>query len=135
MIIYPIDTEFEVCGHHFQGLEDLKKNITASVYQRDFESFCRRGKPSVIFNNKQLGDLSILKVWDSYPTFDSSDGFDDRRYQNYLFVRGEITEEYIDRLDEVLKKGGDWYVDDSMPDILVPRIYYRGERDWMYLIN
>lgn len=114
-------------GHAYNGLDDVMKHVelVGKDYSRGFE--CR------VQGFESCRDVHVGLLYENYPIFDRYDLGDDRTYQNYIFRRGQITEQDMKAVDSVHHKGNFCMVHEQVPSDMLPILYYRGEGNHMLL--
>lgn len=116
-------------GYTIHGLQGLKQIIEKSVTKYRFR------EPPVNEIDHIVAPIHVGEVWESYPKFDSFDDCDNRTYQNYILRKSPITNAEMLRLVDMRTFGNDCRVDLTMPDDMLPMIYYKGDGRVMLLAS
>lgn len=125
---YNIKDTITVLGCEFKGLADVKAHVNA----------CGRiGCCNFSFNDckpqKSMDDLYVSELYATYPIFDSYDLGDDRTYQNYVFTREPLGNERLSQVLSIRSAGNHCLVHESIPEHLLPILYYQGDGNYMIL--
>lgn len=115
---------FEIAGHSFNGLEDLEKavEVETKITNSIGERYIRELNPE-----KPIKGLHVLRLYEPYPCFDSSDRlYENRRYQNYFFSEKPFSEEEINRLAELPCQINYCMVNEELDSNELPAIYFGG---------
>lgn len=78
-------------------------------------------------------DIHVGEIYKDYPIFDSYDLSDDRKYQNYIFRKGEITPQDMEAAFALCHQGNFCMVHEQIPPSLLHILYYRGDGNYMLL--
>lgn len=124
-----IDKPFEVMGHWFKNLDDVKDNVDICYNTRRWVDY-----PHRIELTNPLKDIHILELYEMYPCFDSYDYANETRfYRNFFFSREPFTDEDVDELSKISQKPGVCLVSEETPKWALPALYYKGEGSRMLL--
>lgn len=124
-----IDKPFEVMGHVFKNLDDVRDNVDICYNTRRWVDY-----PHRIELNNPLKDIHILELYEMYPCFDSYDyANEDRFYRNFFFSREPFTDEDVEELSRISQKPGVCLVSEETPQWALPALYYKGEGSRMLL--
>ena len=128
----PKNNRFRVCGCWFDGLDDVDAQVEMSGNPRHtFRKWYSRE-----VHNHNLAGLHIGNIWESYPSFDSSDASDGRSYNNYVFSRTPLTENLMEQYCKRINSNIDaCMVHEDIPAELLPILYYNGDSDWVILAS
>ena len=82
------------------------------------------------------GRVHVGELWMSYPCFDSSDFlyenlYENRTYQNYILRERPITFEDMERLRKLPSGMNAQRLSPSVPEDMLPMVYYVGDGDTM----
>ena len=126
---YGIDDAFNVLGHTFQGLQEIRQRV---------EMFCFEGYSGFkIFTPEETvsspDGLHVGMMFESYPKFDSYDAGDDRSYDNYIIRKKEISKSDMEKLAKVPSLSNDKRIHEHIPADMLPILYYRGSGNYMLL--
>ena len=120
-----IHDDVEILGQVFHGLQDI------SAYVEMSQSVGSSCKPSVREPVKK-GRVHVGELWMSYPCFDSSDFlYENRTYQNYILRERPITFEDMERLRNLPSGINAQRLSSSVPEDMLPMVYYVGDGDTM----
>ena len=120
-----IHDDVEILGQVFHGLQDISAHVEMS---QSVGSSC---KPSVREPVKK-GRVHVGELWMSYPCFDSSDFlYENRTYQNYILRERPITFEDMERLRNLPSGINAQRLSPSVPEDMLPMVYYVGDGDTM----
>lgn len=120
-----IHDDVEILGLVFHGLQDISAHVEMS---QAVGSSC---KPSVR-EPKKTGRVHVGELWMSYPCFDSSDYlYENRTYQNYILRERPITFEDMERLRKLPSGMNAQRLSPSVPEDMLPMVYYVGDGDTM----
>ena len=120
-----IHDDVEILGLVFHGLQDISAHVEMS---QAVGSSC---KPSVK-EPKKTGRVHVGELWMSYPCFDSSDYlYENRTYQNYILRERPITFEDMERLRKLPSGMNAQRLSPSVPEDMLPMVYYVGDGDTM----
>ncbi|MBQ8628779.1 MAG: hypothetical protein IJ421_04810 [Prevotella sp.] len=123
-----VEDKITIYGHTFNGLKDILEHC--EMKGRDnlfgFETYRNDGKGNDT-------DVHVGMVYEMYPVFDSSDYKDRRMYQNVIFRRSPIAESDLKEAFAIPHKVDFCMVNESIPDKLLPVIYYKGYGKYMLL--
>jgi hypothetical protein len=120
-----IHDDVEILGQVFHGLQDICAQVEMS---QAVGSSC---KPSVR-EPKKTGRVHVGELWMSYPCFDSSDYlYENRTYQNYILRERPITFEDMERLRKLPSGMNAQRLSPSVPEDMLPMVYYVGDGDTM----
>jgi hypothetical protein len=120
-----IHDDVEILGQVFHGLQDISAHVEMS---QAVGSSC---KPSVR-EPKKMGRVHVGELWMSYPCFDSSDYlYENRTYQNYILRERPITFEDMERLRKLPSGMNAQRLSPSVPEDMLPMVYYVGDGDTM----
>lgn len=128
---YSSKDKIEILGHIFNGLEDIENavEIETRLSNSIGERYIRKVDPQ-----RPIPGIHILKVYQPYPCFDSSDlMYENRRYCNYFFSREGFSNEMINHI-----AGSKWWnnyclIHKDMDMAMKPAIYFGGS-SWNDLI-
>lgn len=124
----PTTATFEIFGHKFNGLDDVRRSVGIHVIDRWHGHILRKG-PEV-----EIPGIHILELIKGYPCFDSYDyANEDRSYSNFFFSTHDFTDEMINRLLDIRQSGNYCRIHRDTPLWALPAIYYRGEGSFMEL--
>ena len=120
-----IHDDVEILGQVFHGLQDI------SAYVEMSQSVGSSCKPSVREPVKK-GRVHVGELWMSYPCFDSSDFmYENRTYQNYILRERPITFEDMERLRNLPSEINAQLLSPSVPEDMLPMVYYVGDGETM----
>lgn len=127
---YHIKDKVTILGHVFNGLEDIERHceMVGKEYFRELECW-NRGEFT------ELSDVHIGKIYDDYPSFDSSDSDDDRTYRNYIFRSSPITEGDMKETFRTFHGFNFCMVHEEIKKECLPILYYSGEGEYMLLAS
>ena len=121
---YSTGDKIDILGHTFNGLEDIEKatecetRISNSIGER----YIRQLTPE-----KPVAGLHVLKLYQPYPCFDSSDMlYENRRFCNYFFSKEPFTESIINKIADSPWVDNYCLVNENMDKTFTPAIYYGG---------
>ncbi len=120
-----IHDDVEILGQVFHGLQDIQAHVEMS---QSVGSSCKPSKrePS------KMGKVHVGELWMSYPCFDSSDFlYENRTYQNYILRKHPITFEDMERLRKLPSGMNAQRLSPSVPEDMLPMVYYVGDGDTM----
>lgn len=125
---YGIGDRITVCGHTFNGLEDIRAHCEI-IGKECFTGFeCFTPKDFEVYDNVHIGE-----IYESYPIFDSSDLCDDRTFQNYIFRKKPVTETVMKNAFKIPHGINCCMVHENIPEHLLPVLYYEGDGGYMLL--
>ena len=109
----------------------IQDELNDNPYVEMSQSVGSSCKPSVREPVKK-GRVHVGELWMSYPSFDSSDFlYENRTYQNYILRERPITFEDMERL-RILPSGMNAQrLSPSVPEDMLPMVYYVGDGDTM----
>ena len=126
---YPRDAQLSLCGCLFEGLNDIESQIELSTndkYQWE-ETIVN---PRKEFKQNAQG-LHVGRIWQSYPTFDSSDSSDGRSYDNFIVRRHPITADDLKQLYEVKRGINACRISENIPTHILPVVYHDGDHPYI----
>ena len=126
---YGIDDSFDVLGHTFQGLQEIRERVEMFSFQ-GYSGF------RIFTPEETVGSpdgLHIGMMFQSYPQFDSYDAGDNRSYDNYIIRKKEITKSDMEKLSEVPSLYNDMRIHERIPASMLPILYYGGSGDYILL--
>lgn len=126
---YGIDDAFNVLGHTFQGLQEIRQRV---------EMFCFEGYTGFkIFTPEETvsspDGLHVGMMFKSYPKFDSYDAGDNRSYDNYIIRKKVISKSDMKKLSRIPSLYNDKRIHEMIPAIMLPILYYGGSEDYILL--
>lgn len=124
--VYPIATKVNICGHTFDGLEEIQRltEISGTGYLNQY------------ITKKDIGceDVHVGQIYQRYPCFDSSDyAYENRYYQNYLIRKEAISEQDVYKALAMKSQGNEKRVHELTPAKMLPMVYYKGEGGFMLI--
>lgn len=128
---YSSKDNIEILGHIFNGLEDIEASVEVMtrISNSIGDRYIQRITPV-----KNLKGLHILKLYEPYPCFDSSDWlYENRKYCNYFFSTEPFTDETINRFADTNWTDNYCLIHEGMDEKMIPSIYYGGS-SWNDLI-
>lgn len=120
----PNDSQIEILGHIFQGIDDIDKAVDVSTYIT-----CSIGNRYIHREpaEKPVDGLHVLKLYEPYPCFDSSDYlYENRKFRNYFFSTRPFTDEMVNRLASLPAQMDYCMVTSDMDTSVLPAVYFRG---------
>ena len=120
----PKDSTVEILGHIFYGIEDIDKavEVSARVSCSIGDRYIQR-EPA----EKPVEGLHVLKLYEPYPCFDSSDYlYENRRYCNYFFSDKPFTDDDINRLASLPAQMNYCMVTPDLNSSVLPAVYFGG---------
>lgn len=128
---YSTNDKIEILGHVFNGLEDIDNSV--EVETRLSNSIGERYICQITPKTPVPG-IHVLKIYQPYPCFDSSDFmYENRRYCNYFFSKEKFTEEIINTIADSYWFDNYCLVHQDMDEKFTPAVYYGGS-SWNDLI-
>ena len=128
----PKNHRFHVLDCWFDGLGDVDSRVEISGNPR--HTFLKWHSREA--HKQNLTGLHIGNIWEGYPVFDSSDGGDDRSYNNYVFSRTPLTEDLMEQYCKRINSNFNaCMVHEDIPVELLPILYYNGDSDWVILAS
>lgn len=126
---YPRDARLNIAGSWFDGVDDVKAQVEMSGRtSKPIFEFLMDSRWSRREKYKENPDgLHIGELWESYPTFDSSDAGDGRSYDNYFFSRSPLTVAMMDCYSEIDKEANKCMVHEYIPKDALPVLYCNGD--------
>lgn len=122
---YNINDQVTILGHTFNGLGDIFKHRTVAG-RRYSDNFLH-------MPNSEYEGIHIAEIYDEYPKFDEFDCDDDRTYQNYFFSDLPITDMEMKKMKSCSYTSNYCMVHESIPEELLPMLYYGGDGKYMLL--
>ena len=122
---YNINDQVTILGHTFNGLSDIFKHRTV-VGRRYTDNFHH-------MPNGEYEGIHIAEIYDEYPKFDEFDCDDDRTYQNYFLSDLPITDMEMKKMKSCSYTSNYCMVHESIPEELLPMLYYGGDGKYMLL--
>lgn len=123
--------KIEILGHVFNGLEDIEKatEVETRLSNSIGERYIRKRNPEIL-----IPGLHILKIYEPYPCFDSSDFiYENRRYCNYFFSKEPFTNEMINYIADSGWSDNYCLIKKDMDEKITPAVYFGGS-SWNDLI-
>lgn len=128
---YPFDAQLNICGYVFNGLREIESQVemvgSDQYHWRDDLCF-----PISNYCHNPQG-LHIGKIWDNFPTFDPSDAFDDRSYDNFIIRELPITKEDLRKLCKVSGGINACRTHEHIPRTILPVLYHNDDCDYIIL--
>ena len=121
---YSTNDQIEILGHIFNGLEEIENavEIETRVSNAIGERYIRQIHPENV-----IPGIHILKLYEPYPCFDSSDFmYENRRYCNYFFSKNPFTTDDITRIANTRWHNNYCLVNENMNKEFLPASYYGG---------
>ena len=121
---YSTNDRIEILGHIFNGLEEIENavEIETRVSNAIGERYIRQIHPENV-----IPGIHILKLYEPYPCFDSSDFmYENRRYCNYFFSKKPFTTDDITRIANTRWHSNYCLVNENMNKEFLPASYYGG---------
>lgn len=115
-------------GTTFESIEDIKRIVNVSV--STFETtYINRGEPIRLSRESEPREFEgwrALRIYESFPCFDSYDYADEnRRFNNYILRKDEITDDFIKRCLLEIPRGSNCCMATlNAPLEFLPIIYY-----------
>ena len=126
---YPRDAQLKLCGSMFDGLEDIERQVEMAAIDRYiWNDDC--AYPRKEYKQNPNG-LHVGCLWQSYPTFDSSDSSDGRSYDNYIVRSHPITASDMKQLYDVKSETNACRVHEFVPEDLLPIVYHDGNNKYI----
>jgi hypothetical protein len=82
---------------------------------------------------KRKNGIAVVELYEHYPVFDSYDMGDDRTYQNYFFINGDVSAEDVEKRAKLSDGVNYCMVHEDLPEEMLPVLYYNGDGDYMLL--
>lgn len=122
-----IHDDVKILGHVFHGLGDILAYVEMSK--------CDGGITDAYkCEHDKKGKVHVGELWMSYPCFDSSDFMcENRSYQNFIFRDRPITSSDLRRLEQLPTHMNAQRLDASVPEEMLPMVYYVGDGDTMWV--
>ena len=130
---YPSDAQLSLCGCLFKGLSDIKSQVEMSAID-NYTWYEHSAYPRKNFKRNRNG-LHVGKLWESYPTFDSSDSSDGRGYGNFIIREHPITAADLRLLSEVKRETNACRVDEFISPDLLPVVYHDGDSAYILVAS
>ena len=126
---YGLDDEFNVLGHTFQGLKEMRHRVEMFCFEgyTGFKTFT----PDETVSSPD--GLHVGMMFESYPKFDSYDAGDDRSYDNYIIRKKEISTSDMENLSQIPSLYNDKRIHEHIPADMLPILYYGGSEDYILL--
>lgn len=120
-----IHDDVEILGHVFHGLKDIQAYVEMTKYDGGVsDSYAREPE--------KKGTVHVGELWMRYPCFDSSDFlYENRSYQNFILRDRPITSSDMKRLEKLPTHMNAKRLDASVPEEMLPMVYYVGEGNTM----
>ena len=121
----PIDDDVKIMGQVFHGLQDIRKHVELSLLENSSIG-PQECEP------ERKGKVHVGELWMSYPCFDSSDYmYENRTYQNYIFRGRHVTYSDLKRLEALPTHGNSKRIAPTVPQEMLPMVYYVCEGNTM----
>ena len=122
-----IHDDVEILGHVFLGLKDIQAYVEMTKYDGGSGDASNR-------EPEKKGKVHVGELWMRYPCFDSSDYlYENRSYQNFIFRDRPITSSDMERLEKLPAHMNAKRLDASVPEEMLPMVYYVGDGDTMWV--
>ena len=121
---YSSKEQIEILGHIFRGLEEIENSVEIETRVTNVI-----GKRNIrqISSEDIIPGIHILKLYEPYPCFDSSDFlYENRRYCNYFFSKNLFTLDDINRIANTRWHNNYCLVNEDLNEEFLPAIYYGG---------
>lgn len=125
---YDIRDKITVLGHEFKGLKDVIAHTCMAGVNHHSDLSIYELSPT-----KRKNGLSVVELYEHYPVFDSYDMGDDRTYQNYFFINGDVSSEDVEKRAKLSDGVNYCMVHEDLPEEMLPVLYYNGDGDYMLL--
>lgn len=126
---YPANGPIVVAGVTYSNIREIKQLANASA---ELSSFFGLQIERVAEEKMHFKDgWNCARLYKPHPCFDCyDDACEDRRYNNYVLRRGEITDEFIqDIVSNVPRQINYNMANEQAPARYLPIVYHDGERD------
>lgn len=132
----PIYSKMTILGHKIDGIQAINNACEASCDMRK-RSGDKKYQIWRLNPKCPIARLHVVKIYEPYPCFDSSDyAYENRDYNNYFFSTSPFSDEDIVWLIENIKPGiNACLVHEEMPVRATPAIYFNGESSTMLLVT
>lgn len=116
--------DFEILGHTFHGVSDLKDHVELSLYDGS-----RLMAPCAsAVQPRKTCDVHVGVVWKRYPCFDFYDSVNENRhFNNFIVRRRPITSDDLVRVMRSDCSDNEDRITPYVSDDLVPMVYYDDE--------
>lgn len=122
-----IHDDVEILGHVFHGLKDIQAYVEMSKYDGG-SGDAGKCEP------EKKGKVHVGELWMRYPCFDSSDFlYENRSYKNFILRERPITSSDMERLEKLPTHMNAKRLDASVPEEMLPMVYYVGDGDTMWV--
>ena len=120
-----IHDDVKILGHVFHGLKDIHAYVEMAK--------CDGGiSEAYDCESEKKGKVHVGELWMRYPCFDSSDFmYENRSYQNFILRDRPITSSDMIRLEQLPSHIDALRIDASVPEDMLPMVYYVGDGDTM----
>ena len=125
---YDIRDKITVLGHEFKGLKDViaHSSMAGVNHYSDVTVYERTPR-------KRKNGIAVVELYEHYPVFDSYDMGDDRTYQNYFFINGDVSAEDVEKRAKLSDGVNYCMVHEDLPEEMLPVLHYNGDGDYMLL--
>ena len=125
---YDIRDKITVLGHKFMGLKDVIAHSSMAGVNHYSDVTVYERTPI-----KKKKGITIVELYEDYPVFDSYDACDDRTYQNYFFIQGDVSADDVEKRAKLSDGVNYCMVHEELPEDMLPVLYYSGDGDYMIL--
>ena len=125
---YDIRDKITVLGHEFKGLKDVIAHSSMAGVNHSSDVTVYERTP-----RKRKNGIAVVELYEHYPVFDSYDMGDDRTYQNYFFINGDVSAEDVEKRAKLSDGVNYCMVHEDLPEEMLPVLYYNGDGDYMLL--
>lgn len=126
-----INDTFEVLGHRFAGLQDVRKavEISSNIPYCEDKPYITTDAPKT-----RIPGVYVLEVYEGYPCFDSSDyAFENRFFRNFFFSPVPFTRQQVANIAKLHTHNNGTIKPENIAAIGLPHLYYLGDYDKMEL--
>lgn len=122
-----IHDDVKILGQVFHGLQDIEAHVEMVKYEGI-------GREPWEYKAEKTGQVHVGEMLMRYPCFDSSDyAYENRSYQNYILRDSPITPSDMRRLEQLPAYMDAKRIDASVPEDMLPMVYYVGDGDTMII--
>ena len=125
---YDIRDKITVLGYEFKGLKDVIAHSSMAGVNHYSEVTVYERTP-----RRRKKGITVVELYEHYPVFDSYDIGDDRTYQNYFFIKGDVSSEEVEKRAKLSDGVNYCMAHEELPEDMLPVLYYKGDGDYMIL--
>lgn len=120
-----IHDDVEILGQVFHGLQDIDAHVEMVKHEGS-------SREPWDYKPERKGKVHVGEMLMRYPCFDSSDYlYENRSYHNFILRDRPITSSDMIRLEQLPSHIDALRIDASVPEDMLPMVYYVGDGDTM----